>query len=472
MAPSKLQNHFLDEMSIKENLDEIVVDKLAPTGPETASTVWNSVSKWLPKRNENCDFWWQSTGPQLCALLFQAGYSVDQQYEALIFHYHIIAPRLGPRPISSTPPGESAYKWKSFMQDDFKTIEYSWKWDTGKEMSNGKMSKPGLRMAVEAIGPLTGTPQDPLNQVATRELLREMDSVNPKVDLTWFHQISRAFFGDVDLTEAREHIDTANTAGVGSSSMFLAFQFLKDDPKSDSPVKVYFMPPRSEESNEAGNGPHQKTMAAIRSIGQQGNQDWTALEQVSAFLGDNENDRQLSVPFIVSTDCMISSECRLKVYVRTPRASFDSVVDVFTMGGKRTGIEKNLQELKDLWRLTFGLPVGFSTSEELPLRVHGTSGMCYHFEIQQAKAALPDVKLYIPVKHYGESDIKVAEGLSKFLHLYGRGKYAAGYMKALKQLAPLHQLESSSGVQTYISCALENDSLSITTYFNPCLPFL
>lgn len=95
--------------------------------------------------------------------------------------------------------------------------------------------------------------------------------------------------------------------------------------------------------------------------------------------------------------------------------------------------------------------------------------MCYHFELQQANS-LPDIKLYIPVKHYGKSDMKIAEGFVKFLRLYGRGKYAAGYITALKELAPLHQLESSSGIQSYISCALDKENLSVTSYFNPCIP--
>lgn len=439
---------------------------MAPTDSE-ASSIWNSVSKRLPPRNEDCDFWWQSTGPQLSALLLQAGYDVSQQYEGLLFHYHVVVPRLGHCPMPSSSPAQPTKLWKSFMQDDFSPIEFSWKWDTGKELSDGRMSKPGLRMAIEAIGPLAGTASDPLNQEPTRQLLHGLSSANPTVDLTWFHQISRALFGDVNTIEARESVQIANEAGVGGSSMFLAFQFLRGDPKSDSPVKVYFMPPKSAQFERARNGPQEKTVAAIRSIVQEGQQKCTALEEMISFMSDNENGRQLSTPFIVSMDCMVSSKCRLKIYARTPRASFDSVVDILTIGGKRAGFEKNLQELKELWRLTFGLPVGFSTSDDLPLRGHGTSGMTYHFEIQQADS-LPDVKLYIPVKHYGASDMKVAKGLVKFLELHGRGSYGAGYIIALKQLAPLQQLECSSGVQSYISCAMEEESLSITTYFNPC----
>ncbi|APA16302.1 hypothetical protein sscle_16g110720 [Sclerotinia sclerotiorum 1980 UF-70] len=468
-ASSKSRDDLLHKMSEQKNMGEAAAGDLTFGDSETISAVWNGVSKWLPRRNEDCDFWWQSTGPQLCALLHEAGYSIGQQYEGLLFHYHVVVPRLGPRLASSSSPNESTQVWKSFVQDDFKTIEFSWKWDTGKELSNGRMSKPDLRMAIEAVGLLAGKAPDPFNQIATKEVLHELDFVNSKVDLTWFYQVYHAIFGESDATEISEHIEAASMAEVGTSSIFLAFQFLRGDPKNDSPIKSYFIPPRSAQPDGAIIGPHERIIAAIRSIGQEVKMEWTALDQMLSFMSDNENGRQLSTPFMVSTDCMISSECRLKIYFRTPRSSFDSVVDILSMGGKRAGFEKNLQELKDLWRLTLDLPVGFSTSEDLPLRKDTTSGMCYHFEIHQANA-LPDIKLYIPTKQYGKSDMKVAEGLTKFLGLYRRGNYAKGYIRALKQLAPLHQLESSSGVQSYISCAFDRESLSITTYFNPYIP--
>ncbi|KAF5875288.1 putative dimethylallyl tryptophan synthase protein [Botrytis fragariae] len=196
-------------------------------------------------------------------------------------------PRLGPRPSPATLPGESPYKWKSFMQDDFKPIEYSLKWDTGKVLSNGNISKPDLSMVIEAIGPLTGTAQDPLNQVGTEELLRELDAVNPKVDLTWFHQVSRAIFRQVDATEARDHIQAADLADVGCSSIFLAFQFLKGDPKSGSPIKAYFMLPGRENSQETDNRAHEKTIAAIQSLGQKDKYDWTILDQLLSFFSDS-----------------------------------------------------------------------------------------------------------------------------------------------------------------------------------------
>lgn len=52
------------------------------------SVVWESVSKWLPSVSPSRDYWWRLTGPFLAALVSLAGYTTEQQYEALLFYYH------------------------------------------------------------------------------------------------------------------------------------------------------------------------------------------------------------------------------------------------------------------------------------------------------------------------------------------------------------------------------------------------
>lgn len=54
------------------------------------SAVWESVSKWLPSVSPSRDYWWRVTGPHLAALVSMAGYTTEQQYEALLFYYHWI----------------------------------------------------------------------------------------------------------------------------------------------------------------------------------------------------------------------------------------------------------------------------------------------------------------------------------------------------------------------------------------------
>lgn len=49
---------------------------------------WTTLSQLLPTRDANSNFWWAVTGLQLSLMLDAAGYPIERQYEALLFHYH------------------------------------------------------------------------------------------------------------------------------------------------------------------------------------------------------------------------------------------------------------------------------------------------------------------------------------------------------------------------------------------------
>ena len=58
------------------------------TAPAAQSTeVWKSLSQWLPGRNPDDEFWWKLCGHHLATMLEAAGYSVQKQYDSLIFFY-------------------------------------------------------------------------------------------------------------------------------------------------------------------------------------------------------------------------------------------------------------------------------------------------------------------------------------------------------------------------------------------------
>lgn len=53
--------------------------------------VWNSLVKTcLPLQDPSFEFWWQHTGYQLAVMAEAAQYSIQRQYEILLFHYHWI----------------------------------------------------------------------------------------------------------------------------------------------------------------------------------------------------------------------------------------------------------------------------------------------------------------------------------------------------------------------------------------------
>jgi hypothetical protein len=66
-----------------------------PTQTATPLKVWTSlVKRSLPQtENKDVEFWWNLTGYHLAVMIDAAGYSIEKQYEVLLFHYHwIVSP--------------------------------------------------------------------------------------------------------------------------------------------------------------------------------------------------------------------------------------------------------------------------------------------------------------------------------------------------------------------------------------------
>lgn len=52
------------------------------------SEAWTQLAQYMPPVNADQDYWWQLTGRHLASLVEAAGYPLDKQYQALVFHYH------------------------------------------------------------------------------------------------------------------------------------------------------------------------------------------------------------------------------------------------------------------------------------------------------------------------------------------------------------------------------------------------
>lgn len=68
----------------------------------TSSAVWEAASQWLPLTNPDVEYWWKLTGPHMSHMMVASGYSVEAQYNALLFHYHWIV-SLAPAPNLRSP---------------------------------------------------------------------------------------------------------------------------------------------------------------------------------------------------------------------------------------------------------------------------------------------------------------------------------------------------------------------------------
>ncbi|KAL9123288.1 MAG: hypothetical protein Q9187_000160 [Circinaria calcarea] len=434
--------------SIKPTSSEICARNDVPV--TSLTSIWSMVSRWLPSRNADCDYWWQLTGPHLAVMLFEAGYSVHDQYEGMLFHYHTVVPRLGPCASPSQTP-----KWKSLLTVDGTPIEYSWKWNT-------VYGVPDVRYTMEPIGSLTGTSIDPLNQDSTKDLLYKLSLAMPSLDLTWFHHFAAAFY-DSDkqkyATEPDAHLTT---------TMSLAFEFLE----KGLTVKTYFAPKKLGQKGPVGLDIWENAVRGIAPAN-------ASLDKVFSFI-KTDVEGSLLQPFMLAIDCVKPSKSRMKLYVQSPHTSFDSVRTIMTMGGQIHGMDHALEELNELIKLTVGLDKDFPSSREIPASTAYApaalanfkdlpillSGYLYYFDVAPG-SSVPDIKFYIPIRRYGKDDLQIARGLTRWMESRGRGRFNDNYMRILESLATHRTLDSAVGVQTYISCAFQKGELSITTYMGP-----
>ncbi len=399
-----------------------------------------------PVCNKDASFWWEVTGAILRTLLSRANYSMQRKNQALSFHRGIVH-SLGPRPTSDGRPKT----WSSFMTDDFSPLEFSWHWGDAKHVTD-----PTIRMSIEAIGAHAGTAIDPWNRTASLELLDQLSSELPGIDLQYFRRyLDVITFADNDdssaiFSERQGH----------RSSIFLAFEFVDQRPL----VKAYLLPLVKAVQTS-------RTVSAIVSEAlrdqAQDPMELESLYKLLDFLETTGRAYKLQ-PIIFAFDCVAVNKSRIKVYARTPLTSYASVRAIMGMFDVEHNKKNGLEELQQLWHLVLSTKGDSNPKEPLPYKEHTTSGILYYFEVRPGSQTITP-KVYIPVKHYGQNDEAIARGLKTFIVRRNRSqaKTAENYLQALREICTYRSLSSETGLQTYISCGLRNGSLDITSYLSP-----
>lgn len=381
-------------------------------------------------------------------MYLEAGYDLHGQYEALLFHYFLLVPALGPRPTINGSPKS----WKSFLTDNFSPLEYSWSWDS---------ETPRIRYSIEAISLHAGTSADPFNQAMTTSLIENLHFASLETDWQWFKYFSKALgtSGFVSNT-----LGFATDVQSHPSSIFLGFE-----PRQGGvDIKAYFVPVKAVQNGQL---PMAVVHESIKNLEHDTNAfKFPAYDSITSFIKTNAEGALLE-PIGLAIDCVIPSKSRLKLYLRSPHTSFDSVTSILTFNGTlKTFSSTALADLHSLWHLLLSLPENYPTAHELPLKTgypHPTTGILYNFDIQPGNF-LPQSKVYIPVKHYAESDLAAAQGLATFLQSRKRGsgvvEYSENFLRMLSATWNHRNLNSTRGVQTYVSCTVKNGSLSLTSY--------
>ena len=422
----------------------------------TLTPEWQVVARDVSHPSDDFSSWWQATGPSLAELLQEARYDSESQQSHLHFYAKYLIPHLGSWPLRQAQPK----RWRSFVTDDFSPLEYSWSWNKGPR------DCPKVRFTIELIGPAAGSIYDPFNITATVDAIQRIASDYPVVDLTWFNHFLSAF---VDTHLSLPKADSSQ-AIASPSSVFLAFDL---NHTGEIAMKAYLIPLKAEQT---GISRLSIVSAAIDALPS----PFPSFSILEKFLSTHPSGLSTSIVG-VCVDCIHPSKARLRLYIRSPVTCFEKVIDMLNLEGVLPTLRsaKVLGKLRKLWYQLLSLSPDFPTSSELPNTYHETGGILYSFDVKPDNA-LPEAKIYVPVKHYAENDWKAFNGLKSFLEGEGKSQWAEGFEMVLQSVCSRRRPRDVTtpeqgsmgtmegrGMQTYVGVGFENEDLTLTSYIAP-----
>ncbi|OCK75258.1 hypothetical protein K432DRAFT_409188 [Lepidopterella palustris CBS 459.81] len=248
------------------------------------------------------------------------------------------------------------------------------------------------------MGALTGTPADPSNEVATKELLWELGKVLPEADLSLFWKFAPHLRPKL--------MDEATRQKFLGSSLLVGLEMALESNTVD--IKTYLYPRVPAQVSELLNNIIPKPMRDAYGA----DVSLDSLNAVCDFIATDPHGSQLIPPGTTAIDCCRPQDARVKFYVVSRNRSFDHIAAIMTLGGRKTA--------------------DFPTSAQLPPQNEdgaandggpNPNGLSFSFNIQPRRA-LPDVKAYFDVAKHAKSDMAAAEAVIGFLERHGRGRYA------------------------------------------------
>ena len=209
---------------------------------------------------------------------------------------------------------------------------------------------------------------------------------------------------------------------------------------SSATMKAYFLPAQRAARDSVPPWPLAKvTRASVASICAV---ELRSLDILSTFVASCPETYGLRLE-IVAMDCVPLYTIRIKVYFRTNATSFDSVKYFITMAGTLAsdGTAEALRDLRRLWIGVLELRPDVLDDCELPPCKHRTAGILYYFELDPGVPS-PTVKVYIPVRHYAESDAQIARSLEEWFGPESKTEYRAMLTETLYINLATHNLDA------------------------------
>jgi DMATS type aromatic prenyltransferase len=352
------------------------------------------------KYHVDAESWWNIISPPMLSLMQSAGYSQEEQDKHAQFVKLQLVSFLGPRPEACSTP-----RFDSFCNDDFSPVELSWNFHAGKSTA---------RIGLEPIGRLAGTSVDPFNALETARLMSRLLTSQKPVDGTLWRHFSE------DLAVGPE--EAVSVVARMKPNEHMTVNTISFDLSGEPIPKVYFYPI----AKALSSGVHAGELVSD-SIERLEINVTPALNVIRAFVHDSKAEYGNILRMeCLSFDAVDPHQSRIKVYLRTPQTSLRRLQEIYTLGGRLKGpeIDACLVNLRCFWSDVLGVD---DQDEELTLSTHRTAGIIFNFELRHDDP-LPKPKVYIPTRHYGGTDLAIAQGLSRFFHGLGWHQRADSYV--------------------------------------------
>lgn len=303
------------------------------------------------------------------------------------------------------------------MTDDHAPIELSW--------DHHPTKNPTIRFSIEPITLGAGTLDDPHNLLAAPRFRDDMVNVVPTVNMDWFDHFDAAM---------NRHLPSG--ADSHPSRVFWAFDF----DKSNITAKAYFFPA------SAARATRQRPLDLVSTTIAEAPYCTPANLGAWSFIRSFLEEQQIKDVLMVAIDLLDPLQSRVKIYFRDSRISFSAVAENMTLRGRIANqhTDIGLKKVRGLWDAFLGQRYA-SDHSSLPEVRHQTAGMLYLAQLRLGDR-VPQVKVYLPVRHYASNDLHVMRVLQDSMQRNegpttgGTSNYTETMLNILYVDSPLLQL--------------------------------
>ena len=400
------------------------------------------------RANSLPEHFWKYCEPVLSGLLDLAdGYSAAEKESHLRFFHEHCAQLLGPSPAGKP------------MKEMMIPLEAS-------VNTSGNREKGVVRFQLEphsvTDGPhTTVTGDDPFGVKGVQLLLGYLEQVMPGLDFTW----SRCMAEKLMVSEPAE---VARLVEAEKSSLPVPLDAFGRCPQFNMAIdlvgakrgmKIYFIP--LAKALATGRPALDICFDAIRSLEPYGAELSPAADALQDYL-QTQGPGPMTCDYI-AVDATDPEKSRVKLYISSDQLnSFDFVRSVYTLGGvamDETRL-KGLEVLRSVWSLLLGADDGElpDASGRPPKTLPFFLGCLYFGFEWRAGDRFPQVKVYIPLWQYHETDRKVAQTIAQVLAKLGQPAMGETYSDRLAKCYGKADWDGGITVHNQVSFAYSADT--------------